>query len=140
MQNRKPIGIVLIAISNAIGGLLLALIGVLFMLAGGLPDIPAWIPLLGFILLLLGYLYLAATYGLWSLQVWGLNLTFWLYIIAIPLGIIFMFPIFPGQEMTVGNTILQLVEIALSVLIIYYLSQPNVKRLFQQGLKTSSLA
>jgi hypothetical protein len=140
MQNRKPIGIVLIAISNAIGGLLLALIGVLFMLAGGLPDIPAWIPLLGFILLLLGYLYLAATYGLWSLQVWGLNLTFWLYIIAIPLGIIFMFPIFPGQEMTVGNTILQLVEIALSVLIIYYLSQPNVKRLFQQGLKTFSLA
>jgi len=131
MQNRKPIGIVLIAISNAIGGLLLALIGVLFMLAGGLPDIPAWIPLLGFILLFLRCLYLAATYGLWSLQTWGLNLTFWLYIIAIPLGIIFMFPIFPGQEMTVGNTIHQLVGIGLSILVIYYLSQPNVKSLFQ---------
>ena len=31
-----------------------------------------------------------------------------------------IFPIFPGQEMTVDNTILQLVGIALSVLIIYY--------------------
>jgi hypothetical protein len=131
MQNRKPIGIVLIAIYNAIGGLLLAFVGAISAFASGLPDIPDWIPLLGFILLLPGCLYLAATYGLWSLQTWGLNLTFWLYIIAIPLGIIFMFPIFPGQEMTVGNTILQLVGIGLSILVIYYLSQPNVKRLFQ---------
>lgn len=131
MQNRKPIGIVLIAIYNAIGGLLLAFVGAIYAFASGLPDIPAWIPLLGFILLLLGCLYLAATYGLWSLQAWGLNLTFWLYVIAIPLGIIFMFPMFPGQEMTVGNTILQLVGIGLSILVIYYLSHPNVKGLFQ---------
>ncbi len=131
MQNRKTIGIVLTAIYNAIGGLLLALGGVLLMLAAGLPEAPSWAPLLGFIFLLLGCLFLAAVYGLWSLQTWGLNLTFWLYIIAIPLGIISIFPIFPGQTMSVGNTILQLVGIALDILIIYYLSQSNVKRLFQ---------
>jgi hypothetical protein len=131
MQKRKLIGIVLIAIYDAIVGLLLAFLGAICAFASGIPDIPAWIPLLGFILFLLGCLYLAATYGLWSLQTWGLNLTFWLYVIEIPLGIISMFPIFPGQEMTVGNTILQLVGIGLSILVIYYLSQPNVKRLFQ---------
>ncbi|MDX2244201.1 MAG: hypothetical protein NW224_26305 [Leptolyngbyaceae cyanobacterium bins.302] len=131
MQNRKPMGIVLTAIYNAIGGLLLAFAGAIFAFAGGIPDTPAWIPLLGFIFLLSACLYLAATYGLWSLQTWGLNLTFWLYIIAIPLEIISIFPIFPGQKMTAGNTIVQLVGIGLSVLVIYYLSQPNVKRLFQ---------
>jgi hypothetical protein len=131
MQNRKTIGIVLTAIYNAIGGLIWALLGVLLMFAAGLPETPAWAPLLGFISLLLGCLFLAAVYGLWSLQTWGLNLTFWLYIIAIPLGIIAIFPIFPGQAMSVGNTILQLVGIALDILIIYYLSQLNVKRLFQ---------
>jgi hypothetical protein len=74
MQNRKTIGIVLTAIYNAIGGLLFALGGVLLMLAAGLPETPAWAPLLGFIFLLLGCLFLAAVYGLWSLQILGIKL------------------------------------------------------------------
>jgi len=64
VQNRKPIGIVLIHIYNGIGELVLAFVGSISAFASGLLDIPTWIPLLGFILLVLGCLYLATTYDL----------------------------------------------------------------------------
>ena len=51
-----------------------------------------------------GVILLAATVGLWTLQEWGRKATIWVSMIEIPIGIIFIFPVFPNQKIT---TILQ---------------------------------
>ncbi|TVT48407.1 MAG: hypothetical protein FHK82_17750 [Sedimenticola thiotaurini] len=131
MSKNKPVGIVLIAIYSALSGLLLFGAGALMMLASAVPDMPIWITLLGVIFMALGVFLLAVMYGLWSTQKWGLKIAKWLYVISIPLGIISIFPIYPGSEMTIGNTVLQLLGIGLAAFIIYYLSKPNVVALYQ---------
>ena len=131
MNKNKPAGIVLIAVYSALSGLLLFGAGALMMLASAVPDMPIWITLLGVICMALGACLLAAMYGLWSVQIWGLKMAKWLYVISIPLGIISIFPIYPGSEMTTGNTVLQLLGIGSAAFIIYYLSKPNVVALYQ---------
>jgi uncharacterized membrane protein (DUF2068 family) len=131
MEKNKTAGIVLIAIYSGLSGLLMFGGGALMMLASAVPDIPIWITLLGVIFMALGVFLLAAMYGLWSVQTWGLKIAKWLYVIFIPLGIISIFPIYPDSEMTTGNTVLQLLGIGLAAFIIYYLSKPNVVALYQ---------
>jgi uncharacterized membrane protein (DUF2068 family) len=131
MEKNKTAGIVLIAIYSALSGLLMFGFGALMMLTSAVPGMPIWITLLCVIFMALGVFLLAAMYGLWSVQTWGLKIAEWLYVISIPLGIISIFPIFPDSEMTTGNTVLQLFGIGLAAFIIYYLSKPNVVALYQ---------
>lgn len=131
MEKNKTAGIVLIAIYSALSGLLMFGVGALMMLASAVPDMPIWISLLGVVSMALGVFLLAAMYGLWSVQTWGLRIAKWLYVISIPLGIISIFPIYPDSEMTTGNTVLQLIGVGLAAFIIYYLSKPNVVALYQ---------
>ncbi|NQY26728.1 MAG: hypothetical protein HRT92_06065 [Piscirickettsiaceae bacterium] len=131
MNKNKPVGIVLIAIYSALSGLLIFGLGALMMFASAIPDMPIWITLLGVIFMALGVFLLAAMYGLWSIQTWGLKASKWLYVISIPLGLISIFPIYPDSEMTTANTILQLLGICLAAFIIYYLSKPSVVALYQ---------
>ncbi|WP_419769981.1 MAG: hypothetical protein ACNI3C_11680 [Candidatus Marinarcus sp.] len=131
MNKNKPLGITLIAIYSALSGLFIFGIGLLMMLSSAVPSMDMWITLISVLLVVLGVFLLAATYGLWSLQTWGLNITKWLYIISIPMGILSIFPIYPHSEMTTANTVLQLLGIALDIFIIYYVLKPNVVALYQ---------
>jgi len=131
MNKNKPVGIVLIAIYSALSGLLMFILGALMMFASAIPDMPVWITLVGIIIMVLGVCLLAAMYGLWSIQAWGLKVSKWLYVISIPLGLISIFPIYPDSEMTTANTIMQLIGISVAAFIIYYLSKPSVVALYQ---------
>lgn len=131
MKKNKPAGIVLIAIYSALSGLLTFSIGSVLLLASAVPEMPIWIVLMGIICIVLGVFLLAAVYGLWSIQTWGLKITKWLYVISIPLSVVSIFPVYPDSEMTTGNTVLQIVGIGLAMIIIYYLSKPRVVTLYQ---------
>jgi DMSO reductase anchor subunit len=131
MKKNKPAGIVLISIYSALSGLLTFSVGSVMLLASAVPEMPAWVVLLGIICVVLGVFLLTAVYGLWSVQPWGLKITKWLYVISIPLGVVSIFPVYPGSEMTSGNTILQIAGIGLAMIIIYYLSKPKVVTLYQ---------
>ena len=62
-----------------------------------------------------------------SLAEWGRKLAMVLYIMAIPLSLLSLI----GFRLTFGLFILELVWIAVLVMILSYLSKPDVKRLFQ---------
>lgn len=131
MKNKKPLGIVLISIYNALGGILLSVAGIIMLFASSIPEMPLLITLFGIVFTVFGVVSLAAMYGLFSIQTWGLILSKWLYVIYIPLGFISIFPIYPDSEMTTANTVLQLVGIALAVLIINYFRKPKIVDLYQ---------
>jgi hypothetical protein len=131
MSNKKTTGITLIAIYSAFSGLLILLGGAGILVVSSMPDLPVWITFLGLVSIVLGVFLLAAVYGLWTLQEWGRNMVIWLYIISIPLGIASIFPIYPGSEMTIGNTVLQLIDIGVAVLVIWYVSKQSVRALYE---------
>ncbi|TBR40982.1 hypothetical protein CBF23_011290 [Marinomonas agarivorans] len=130
MSNKKPIGIALIAIYSAFSGILFLLTGAVMLLASAVPDMPVWMTIIGMLIIVFGVFSLAAVYGLWSIQAWGVKITKWLYIIAIPLGIISIFPVYPDSEMTVANTVLQIFGISISAIIIWYISKESIRELY----------
>lgn len=85
----------------------------------------------GILFCILGVALLAVTYGLWSLQELGRKVMFWLSGAFIPLGVVSIFPVWPGQEITMGNTVLQVVGIGVSGLIMFYVSRSRIKTLFE---------
>ena len=129
IDHYKPAGIVLIAIYSG-----------LFALAGlpmgctvafvGLPGASVMV-LVGSLLASLAVFMLAAAYALWTLQAWGRAYTWWLYLACIPLGLMAIFPVFPGQQMSAGNTALQVIGIAIDLAVLVYLSRPEIKALFK---------
>ena len=129
-DRKKPAGIVVIAIYSAFSGVISFFAGLLFMLASAIPDIPAWFYALSTVFVLFGVLLFSSVYGLWSLQSWGWNFTFWLYIVSIPLGIISIFPIYPESEMTIGNTLFQLFGIAVAIAVILYIKKDEIQNLY----------
>lgn len=136
MSNKKPAGVVMVTIYSAFGGIIGLIGGGLMLFASGIPEMPLWITLVGLVLTAYGVVLLAATYGLWSLQDWGWSLGRWLYILAIPLGVISIFPIYPGSEMTIANTMLQIFGIGLAIVIVRYLSTAKVRELYGIGTVT----
>ncbi|MCP5358228.1 MAG: hypothetical protein H7A06_08795 [Pseudomonadales bacterium] len=129
-SNVKPLGIVLIVIFSVLTGLVSLLGGFLSMLLSGIPGISFFAYLLGTLFTAHAVFTFAAVYGLWVLQRWGLKLAFWLYIIAIPLGILAIFPILPGSEFTTANTVFQLIFIVIDFLIILYLGKLDIAILY----------
>lgn len=130
MNKNKPLGIIIIAIYSALSGLIVFASGFFMLFASVIPDMPVWVTIMGIFFSVLGVFLLAAMYGLWSFQSWGLRVTKWLYVISIPLGIMSIFPIYPDSEMTMANTLMQIVGIGVAVIILYYISKPNVKTLY----------
>lgn len=99
-------------------------------LLGSAPGVGGSGVLIGYVSTLLGLLSCAIVYGLWTLQAWGRSFASWLYLASIPLGVVFIFPPLAGPRMTAGNTIFQMVSIAVDLFIVAYLSRPDVKALF----------
>lgn len=129
----KPLGITLIALYSALGALMLVPIGCTASLMGQTPGVSGFVGILGYLFTLVGLLSCAAVYGLWTLQEWGRSLAYWLYLASIPLGLIAIFPPLAGPKATVGNTVYQLVTIAIDLLILVYLSKHEVIELFSQS-------
>lgn len=130
-SKRKPFGLVATAVWAAFSGVVLLLSGFLLLLASQAPGVEAlFLTVGGIVFCALGVVAFAAFYGLWSLQEWGRSVMFWFAAASIPLGVISIFPIWPGQEITTGNTVLQLAGIAIAVAIMSYLSRSGIKTLF----------
>jgi Predicted membrane protein (DUF2127) len=130
VERTKPFGIALVAICSALFGLVCLPVGCTATFVSQVPGASLFFSFAGMVVALFGVLLLSAAYGLWTLQEWGRSLTFWLCAISIPLGLISIFPVWPGQQMTAGNTFVQLVGAAVNAAIVYYLMTPHVRALF----------
>ena len=129
-ESKKPLGVTLVALCSGFFGLMAVATGCVATFASQVPGASLYFTIAGLIAITAGVLLLAASYGIWTLQEWGRTVMRWLCVASIPLGIISSLPIWPGQRMTIGNAILQIVGVAVNVLIILYLMKPEVKTLF----------
>jgi hypothetical protein len=127
----KPLGVILIALYSGLFGLVSFPIGCTTVLVSGVPGTGPLVSIIGFMITAVGILLLASAYGLWTIQSWGRKFSWWLYAVSIPLGAILIFPILPGEHMSSGNTVFQLLCIALDVAIILYLDKREVVGLFE---------
>ena len=130
----KPLGIVLIAIWNALGGVIGILGGITLIAMGSAMTLLGvrWPITVGIFLILLSVFEFAACYGIFSLIAWGRTLTIVISIIAIPFNlgsITILQP--PGMNPSSGEIYSALISIALSVIVIWYLSKDNIKSLFR---------
>lgn len=108
-QKNRPLGVTIIAILTAIGGLIFLSTGLGLLIIG-----------FGFILLVLGIAYLVMAYGLWNGRRWAWTITLILSGIGI---IVAIATIVAGNVSAVINVIIHAV-------VIYYLYRPNVKAFF----------
>lgn len=128
--NKKPLGLTATAIYSGFSGLIYLPIGFLLLLASQAPEGGGLFTAVGVLMCVLGVFMLACVYGLWSLQAWGRVLALWLSGISILLGAVSIFPIWPDQQFSIANAVLQLVGIGIAILIMTYLSKFHVKALF----------
>jgi hypothetical protein len=126
----KPAGVVLIAVCSALFGLGMVPVGCTAASLGAFPD-GTRLVLAGFLISIVGVFLVASAYGLWTLQPWGRRYSWWLYLGLVPLGVIAIFPLIPGQRMSLGNTVMQLIGIAIDIAVLVYLTRPAVVRLFE---------
>lgn len=131
ISKKKPLGLVATVVYTASTGMLCLLASLLFLLVGQTTGSSGLFISAGVFSCGFGVLALTSVYGLWSLQKWGKKLATGIFYAFIPLGIISIFPIWPKQEFTVANTVLQLIGIGISLLIIWYLSRPHICILFE---------
>lgn len=136
-MKERPTGVTILAILEAIGGVLgllggCALVGIggtagILGAAGGAGEVATAGGLgvvLGIVIVVLSALALAVAYGLWTLKPWGWNLARLLAIANIALNALqIVLP--PG-----GGVFGLLIGIAISGIILYYLYQPEVKGAF----------
>lgn len=138
-NSSKPLGLTLIALYSAFNALILLPAGCAAGLFGQVQGVGIIASILSSVFILVGLLSCSVVYGLWTLQEWGRSLAYWLYLISVPLGFLAIFPPMAGPKISAGNTIFQLVGIAVDLTIILYLMKPEVKGLFSQK-ETSKFA
>ena len=108
-QKHRPLGVTIVAILTAIGGLIFLGSGLGLLIIG-----------FGFILLVLGIAYLVMAYGLWNGRGWAWTITLILSVIGIIVAI---------ATIVVGN-VSAVINIIIHGVVIYYLYRPNVKAFF----------
>jgi hypothetical protein len=129
MEKPRPTGVTVLAILEALIGLVmvfegsgLALLGALAgMFTEGLADfLGALSGILGVVMIVIGVLSFFTAFGVWNGRSWAWTLSVVLTILGLLFGLIFLF----------GSLILQIVWIVVYAVIIYYLYRPNVKFFF----------
>jgi uncharacterized membrane protein HdeD (DUF308 family) len=110
-QKHRPLGVTLVAILTAIGGLIF--------LGSGL-GLGLLIIGFGFLLLVLGIAFLVMAYGLWNGRGWAWTITLILSMIGIIVAI---------ATIVAGN-VSAVINIIIHAVVIYYLYRPNVKAYF----------
>ena len=108
-QEYWPLGVTIVAILTAIGGIVFLASGVVLLIIG-----------IGIIFLALGIAFLVVAYGLWRGKRWAWTITLILSVIGIILAI---------ASLAVGN-MGAIVSIIIHGIVIYYLYRPNVKSFF----------
>jgi uncharacterized membrane protein HdeD (DUF308 family) len=108
-QKQRPLGVTLIAILTAIGGIIFLASGLVLLIVG-----------IGIILLALGIAYLVMAYGLWKGREWAWTITLILSVIGIIVAIV---------SVAAGN-VSAIISIIIQGIVIYYLYRPNVKAFF----------
>lgn len=108
-QKQRPLGVTLIAILTAIGGIIFLASGLVLLIVG-----------IGIILLALGIAYLIMAYGLWKGRGWAWTITLILSVIGIIVAI---------ATIVAGN-VSAVINIIIHAVVIYYLYRPNVKAFF----------
>jgi hypothetical protein len=122
---QRPTGITILAILAAIAGVFgllggLALIGLGGTATGGLGG---FVVIIGFILLIYSVLSLDLAYGFWTLQPWAWTLGVGLEIAGIVINLLQ----FLNNTSNIFNAIF---SIAINLVVLWYLYQPNVKAAF----------
>jgi len=124
----RPMGLTVLAVLAAIGGVLSIILGIGLVGLGGFAaassGTAAYFGLgavAGLIVLALGVLNLAFAYGAWTLKPWA-----WLLGVGLQIASL----IWAGLAAIGGDIGGQIIGIAISAIILYYLFQPNIKSLF----------
>jgi hypothetical protein len=121
----RPTGVTILAVLQAIGGLIWLLAGAGMMMVGALLPIAIELPtffgaitgLMGIVFLMFGFVALVLAYGLFTGRSWAWLWTLIFAVIGIVLGLL-------GA---VGSLIVQII---IYLIIIYYLTRPHVKAFF----------
>jgi uncharacterized membrane protein HdeD (DUF308 family) len=108
-QKQRPLGVTIVAILTAIGGLIFLGSGLFLLIVG-----------IGVILLALGIAYLVMAYGLWNGRGWAWTITLILSVIGIVVAI---------ASIVAGN-VSAIISIIIHAVVIYYLYRPTVKAFF----------
>ncbi len=108
-QKNRPLGVTIVAILAAIGGIIFLSSGLVLLLVG-----------IGIIVLALGFAYLVMAYGLWKGRGWAWTITLILFAIGIVVAI---------ASIVAGN-VSAVINIIINAVVIYYLYRPNVKAFF----------
>lgn len=129
----RPFGVTFLAVLHAIQAVVVFLIGVVIVAIGGfvsrrLFGVPhllsgiLWV--IGAVLIIIGLLYLVLAYGLWTGRGWA-----WLIsLILAGLGVV-------GSLLSLlRGGVVAIITLLLDVLIIYYLTRPNVKVFFGKSV------
>lgn len=120
----KPVGVLVISILNGLGGVVLAIMGMISFMAGvGVNDMGVLV--LGLIFSVFGTVFIALTYGLWMLTDWGYRYTKMTYIVSIPITLISLITDFSATSLMSS-----IISIAICAWVIIYLAKPNIRQLF----------
>ncbi len=121
--NKRPTGVLLIAIYTGVGALLSLLLGIPQLL---LPEATVISLMTGVIYTVLGFLFVAAIYGLWTLKAWGYKLIRGIYMLSIVFGCMSLF-----SSDTFGSMVVQGAPVAFAIWIMLFLQKEKVMLLFQ---------
>ncbi|UCE09651.1 MAG: hypothetical protein JSW61_11845 [Candidatus Thorarchaeota archaeon] len=113
VSDERPLGVTILALLQFLGGAFMLVTGILATLAGMLFILLA---VFGMIMVILGFISLIVGWGLWSLKSWAWTWAIIVNILNIIVGII------PP---------LDYVSLAIAIIIVLYLNQPDIKRRFR---------
>lgn len=150
----RPTGVVLIALYHFLSALFLVLFAISLMVGGSIlgaifgggmtgsiggAGLGMLVGVLGGMFFLVFALVAAiAGYGLWSMQEWGRVLS----IVLAVIGLLLSFPglLMMGLHLHLFFGTYRLFRIAISILIIWYLMQPQIRTLFQRSTPAAPAA
>lgn len=118
---RRPLGVTIISILLGINGVLLIIVGLTAIVAGGVTG-AGFIYFVGWIPLILGILSLILAWGLWNLRPWA----YWTAVILEVLSIVNdIFGLTNGGSRHIGDLIISL------IILLYLLLDRNVRAAFR---------
>ncbi|WP_289032245.1 hypothetical protein [uncultured Paraglaciecola sp.] len=128
MKSKKPVWLIILILFTVLRGLG-GTFGAVVILSGA-NNTPNSLLAFGFIFFVISVFFVYLAFSLWTIKKSSLKLAKQLYSAYIVLGVISIFPLFPNAVFSMSNVITQLVGIALSAVIIYYLSLSKIKNLY----------
>jgi hypothetical protein len=130
-KQSRPRGVTIIAILIIIAGILTLLVGIGSFAIGPLVGVSVIFVAFGAISLAVGLAYLAMGYGLWNGKGWAWTISTIVLIIGIIVNIISLPRTIAGLYSNTGSSLSgDIVSIAISAFIVYYLYRPHVKTYF----------